>query len=139
MRLHFVWGVTTGVSFYLQAGSKSEGTTPIRPTGKDGDILRRKRGEMFHRQIRERCKKSLTWSLMVYFLSKCTRWRESRFIAKNPFPTGSSPVVTFAIQNGEIFKLGGPIGNLPDKREIPLRRIIAPGVIKAGSKNSECN
>jgi hypothetical protein len=28
------------ISFYLQAGSKSEGTTPIHPTGKNGDILK---------------------------------------------------------------------------------------------------
>jgi hypothetical protein len=43
-RLCFVWGVSVEVSFYLQAGSKPDGTTPIHPTGKKGDILG---GEIF--------------------------------------------------------------------------------------------
>jgi hypothetical protein len=31
-RLRFVWGVSVGISFYLQARSKSERTAPIRLT-----------------------------------------------------------------------------------------------------------
>jgi len=45
--------------------------------------------------------------------------------------------MTFAIKNGEIFKFGGPIGNLRDKREI-LERIRST-VLKIDSKNPERN
>jgi hypothetical protein len=56
---------------------------------------------------------------------------------KNPIPTDYFPIVMFAIENGEIFELGGPTGNLPDKREVPLRRIIPSSVTKVGSKKPE--